>query len=591
MSLDLEGGKFLGQGSATCVYKPRIECAPGTIQGIPSDTNYVSRMVPKDEKEFQNQIEVREAIKRLDSKYIGLRFADHFNVAVATCTPVIREEDLQPNQDKKICSLKGFEDLQSVGVKEKYINFITKVQGKNLNEYQNFSIKNTDYAEVKKRFRTAFFELMNATIALNSEGIVHYDLHSNNIAWTTDNFPQKNLVIFDWGFSQNGFDNFIQYLCKEVVNKEGRPDGRPNFKNLLTMYSTYSQYELQLKVLKKIFGVMKNIDKTVKIIETEYSPSKLKTYPTLTSLEKLFYCWDTYSLVNQLLKANYPGLQDLKSNTFFKVRGKSDLNPEKILYSLDALVLQTGFNREGGLQVFVKSLWGLVGFAFNEQPVVRDASTFQYGYKKFLPNEDQNLAANQQFEEVKNALPSRLRLSSSSMHSPPSPVRGAFVDGLSPSPAFNVLKSVGVRSPFASVQGSLYLKQSLTNRNKKSSSRSRKPVSVRSRSKSHSKPVSVRSRSRSHSNPVKSKTCSGNMVLDSRSKSCRERKKPGPKSKSRSTSRSKSKSPCPRNMVRDKISKKCRERKKPGRKPSCPPGRDRKSKSKSKRCVKSKRKF
>jgi len=574
MSLDLEGGKFLGQGSATCVYKPRIKCA-GPIEGkIPLDTNYVSRLIPKEEKEFQNQIEVRDAIKRLDSKYVGLRFADHFNVAVETCTPEIRQEDLQPNENKKICSIKGFEDLKTVGVKEKYINFITKVQGKNLYEYQNFSTKNTDYAEVKQRFRTAFFELMNATIALNSEGIVHYDLHSNNIAWTTDNFPKKNLVIFDWGYSQNGFDNFIKYLCKKVSEN----DGTPNFENLLKYYSIRSQYELQLKVLKKIFvGVnLKNVNDRVKIIETDYSPSKLETYPKLKSLEKLFYCWDTYSLINQLLKEKYPGLEDLKSGTFFKVGGKSNLKPEKILYYLDALVLQTGFNREGGLKLFVKSLWDLVGFAFNEEPVVKNASTFQYEYKdKRKPNEDQNVAANQQFEKVKNS--SRLRLSYSSMHSSPSPVQGV-VDGFSP---FEV-----VRSPFASVQGSLYLKQSLTNRNKKSSSRSRKSNSVRSR------PVSVRSRSRSrHSKPVsvRSRSCSGNMVLDSRSKTCRERKKPGPKPKSRSTSFKKSKSPCPRNMVRDKISKKCRERKKPGRKPSCPPGRDRKSKSK--RCVKSKRKF
>jgi len=601
MFIDLKGGKFLGQGSATCVFKPKIKCA-GPIKGqIPlDDTNYVSRLIPKDEKEFQNQIEVRDAIKRLDSKYVGLRFADHFNVAVATCTPEIRQEDLKPNENKKICSIKGFEDLKFVGVKEKYINFITKLQGKNLYEYQNFSTKSTDYLEIKQRFRTAFFELMNATIALNSEGIVHYDLHSNNIAWTTDDFPRKSLVIFDWGYSQNGFDNFIKYLCKEV----SKDAGTPNFKNLLKYYSIRSQYQLQVNVLKTIFlGVnLNNVNDRVKIIETEYSPSKLKTYSKLTSLEKLFYCWDTYSLINQLLKENYPGLEDLKSNTFSKVGGKSNLNPKKILQYLDAIVLQTEFDRERGLQLFVKSLWDLAGFAFNEKPVVQNASTFQYQYVKkgIEPNQEQNVAANRQFKEVKNS--SSLRLSYSSMHSPPSPVRGV-VDGFSP---FEVVKS-----PFASVQGSLYLKKSSKNRksssrSRKSSSRSRKSLSRSRKSSSRSRKsnsLSTRSRSltmrapslrsKSHSRPiyVTSKSCSGNMVLDSRSKTCRERKKPGPKSRSKSGPKLKSKSPCPRNMVRDKISKKCRERKKPGRKPSCPPGQIRDRKSKSKRCVKSKRKF
>jgi hypothetical protein len=570
MSLDLKGGNFIGQGASTCVFKPRIECAPNTLKGkIPVDENgnvdknLVSRLIPKGDDEFQNQSAVREAIKELDSKYVGLRFADHFNVAVATCTPDIRKEDLQPNQEQKICSVKGFEDLRTLGVKDKYINFITKLQGKNLNEYQNFSTKSTDYAEVKQRFRTAFFELMNATIALNSEGVVHYDLHSNNIAWTTDDFPQKSLVIFDWGYSQYGFDNFIKYLCKEV----SKYDGTPNFKNLLKYYSTRSQYQLQVNVLKKIFvGVnSNNVNDRVRIIETEYSPSKLKTYPKLTSLEKLFYCWDTYSLINQLLKENYPGLEDLKPNKFSRRLGKSFLSPQMMLETLNAFVLSTGFPREGGLELFVRSLWDLVGFAFNERPVVKNASTFEYQYReKREPNQEQNIAANQEFEKVSRPSRLRLRLSYSSMHSPPSPVRGV-VDGL---------------SPFASVQGSLYLKQS--SKNKKSSSRSRKSNSFRLRSRSHSRPIYVTS-----------KSCSGNMVLDSRSKTCRERKKSGPKSKSRSKSgaKLKSKSPCPRNMVRDKLSKKCRERKKPGRKPSCPPGQVRDSKSKSRRCVKSKRNF
>ena len=566
----LKGGKFLGQGSATCVFFPRIECEPGTLQGkIPGDKNLVSRLIPIDEKEFQNQIEIREAIKRLDSKYIGLRFADHFNVAVATCTPEIRQEDLKPNQANKFCSVSGFEDLKTLGVKGKYINFITKLQGKNLYEYQNFSSNNAEYAEVKQRFRTAFFELMNATIALNSEGIVHYDLHSNNIAWTLDNFPQKNLVIFDWGYSLHGFDNFIKYLCDLSDDVK---DSRPNLKNLLKFYSIRSQYQLQINVLKQIFvGVnLNNVNDTVRSIQDKYSKEKLITYKSLTSLEKLFYCWDTYSLINQLLKDNYPGLQDLKPNKFSKRNGKSFLSPQTILEYVNAYVLSTDFSRNGGLQLFVQSLWDIVGFAFNEKPVIQNKSTFTIEYKALEPNQKQNLAANQEFEKIENAPRRRL---SYSMHS--SPVQGPLVDGLSPSPIYF---QAAVKSPFASVQGSLYVKKSKSrnssSRSRKSSSRSRKSFKLRAYSRSHSKPISV-----------KSKTCSGNMVLDSISKSCRERKKPGPKSKSKSGP--KSKSPCPRNMVRDKFSKKCRDRKKPGRKPSCPVGQVRDSKSK--RCVKSKK--
>ena len=562
MSFDLKGGKFLGQGSATCVFFPRIECEPGTLQGkIPGDKNLVSRLIPTDEKEFQNQIEIREAIKRLDSKYIGLRFADHFNVAVATCTPEIRQEDLQTNQKKEICSVPGSEDLKTVGVKGKYINFITKLQGKNLYEYQNFSSNNAEYAEVNHRFRTAFFELMNATIALNSEGIVHYDLHSNNIAWTLDNFPQKNLVIFDWGYSLYGFDNFIKYLCDL---SEDVQISKPTFKNMLKGYSNYSQYKLQIMVLKKIYvGVnLNNVKDVVKNIQDKYVSKKLET-KFLTPLEKLFYCWDTYSLINQLLINNYPGLRDLKPNKFSKLNGKSFLSPQKILEYVNAHVLSTDFSRNGGLQLFVQSLWDIVGFAFNEKPVVQNPSTFTIDYKALEPNQKQIFAANQEFEKIENAPRRRL---SYSMHS--SPVQGPLVDGLSPSPIYF---QAAVKSPFASVQGSLYLKKS---KSRNSSSRSRKSFKLRAYSRSHSRPISV-----------KSKTCSGNMVLDSSSKSCRERKKPGPKSKSKSYT--KTKSPCPRNMVRDKISKKCRDRKKPGRKPSCPVGQVRDSKSK--RCVKSKK--
>ena len=134
----LSGGKFVNQGADTCVYLDGpVGCVPGTLVVAdksynPSDKSLVSRLVPNTEKEFANQIEVRKAIDRLDVKYPGLRFRDHFNVAVATCTPLLTEEDLKSDLKPAYCTVNKDKALRTPGPKKNYTNFLTTRQSKSI---------------------------------------------------------------------------------------------------------------------------------------------------------------------------------------------------------------------------------------------------------------------------------------------------------------------------------------------------------------------------------------------------------------------------------------------------------------------------
>jgi hypothetical protein len=73
--MDLTGGKFVASGNYTCVYlDPPVGCQPGTLVADesydPNDKSLVSRIAPKSEKEYSNQLDVKKAITELDKKYV-----------------------------------------------------------------------------------------------------------------------------------------------------------------------------------------------------------------------------------------------------------------------------------------------------------------------------------------------------------------------------------------------------------------------------------------------------------------------------------------------------------------------------------------
>lgn len=204
----MKGGAFLAQGADTCVYKPVVDCVPGTQEpeGPLPPGNYVSRIVDVGSEEVRNQRTVKDAIAYISDKlrgdplagkYLGGRpLASYFNVAVATCTPQLKGEDVFDGADNWCDNQKG---LDTRGRKDGKINFITPAQDEDVYKLPN-------HPNVAEELR----KLFHAVVYLNNELIVHTDAHFGNVSWMGD-----HMVMNDWGrtaLGVAGFNRFIEYF-------------------------------------------------------------------------------------------------------------------------------------------------------------------------------------------------------------------------------------------------------------------------------------------------------------------------------------------------------------------------------------------
>jgi hypothetical protein len=505
----LVGGKFVNEGEDSCIYLDGpVGCVPGTLVIAdplynPNDLSLVSRIIPKKGNEFANQIEVRKAIDILDLKYPGLRFREHFNVAVATCTPLMTNEDLKP----KYCTASNLKDkdLRTVGPKYKYTNFLTTRQGPNLGN---------SFKEPKVYFRKAFFELMNTTVALNSEEILHYDLHSGNIAWTMDPFPKKTLVLFDWGRCVLNYNDFLKRLLED--------------EKFFKSKEKLSQYNFQKEILKDIIGA-------------QSYKQYIALHPTkgqflLSPLEKLFYSWDTFSLLHFLTTKNIPGMEDFAAEAKFTtdVLGKNAGETGRRL--ITNAILLTKFPAVNGKIIFRDHLWGIIATLFKQKPVYQQGNLYVSTYTTGSPKKDiiDNTVytefapgALEDSEELDLDLDLDLEEEGTRPYSGSLTRSRSIIDLVSRSPQ-SIIDLVS-KSPNA--------------RKKKTSPNARKkktPSPKKKKKKTSPKKKSNRSKSK--------RPCSPGKVRDTRTKRCRERRKPGPQPKSG----------CPKGKVRDKYSKRCR---------------------------------
>jgi hypothetical protein len=473
---NLSAGKFIAEGEYTCVYlDPPVGCVPGTLNASddynPNDTSLVSRLAINSGKEFSNQTDVRNAMIRLDEKYPGLRFKDHFNIAVATCTPRMTNEDLQP----KLCTVKDLKTtVNKPGDKPNVINFLTRRQGPDLAD-TDLVFKGMPLNEKRIKFRKAYFDLMNAAVALNSEEVIHYDMHSGNIGWTEDPWPLKTLVIFDWGLSILGYDNFLKNLIKDVKD--------------LDDLKKYSQFKLQAEVITKIAKTTSK-DKIRALIKEQQVKPKGEYF---SSFEKLFFAWDTYSLIYKIYKDKYPGLEDFSEKKLGK--SKKYLSGQFLIQLLNNVVLTVKIFRKK--EIFIQELWNIIAAAFKETPVYKLGSNYVTTFSG-------------------SGLPLELEFEQASFVSVP---KSKFT---SKSPFFSSSKS---RSSSRSSSTSRLTKKTSKSRTRYQVSITRKP----SRSKKLKRGV-VKVKKQKRTRKVKV-ICSKNKVLDKNSRRCRNPKKPGPKRK------------------------------------------------------------
>lgn len=170
----MQGGLLIGSGNNTCVYSPPVECSDGSE--IP--VNHVSRIVPDDSIEPDVQVNVKQALKRMNPKYLK-----HFNLATKICKAKFKDVDLN-----KECTVKALQGQIQLG-KSHLINMLTPTQESDINKKDGSLYKDL------RTTNNAIKDFLHAIVEMNSFAvqIFHTDAHLGNVSWKGD-----IIVLHDW---------------------------------------------------------------------------------------------------------------------------------------------------------------------------------------------------------------------------------------------------------------------------------------------------------------------------------------------------------------------------------------------------------
>ena len=365
----VEGGRFYKQGADTCVYlDPPVQCIPGTVKAGPfydaNDKSLVSRISHINDDEFKNQVEVQSIVNKLEIKYPTLNFKDNFQIALATCQPRMTANDLVGTVagKQKMCTVKGLEGLQTAGDKPNFVNFLTRRQGGDLgNKVREIT--------TPSQFLKAFVDLMNATVALNSEGVVHFDLHPWNVAWSVTPWPNKKLLMTDWGRSVIGYENFIDSLVKSYDDEDAK----------LNRFDL-TQFENQFKVVSTLIG-----KDSVETVAKRYEASETAD-PNMTPFKKLFYAWDTYSLLHLIgNKVSFTEFENFKGTTVHQGSRDTDINLSSTTATelLDQLIVSTKIPKDSnGLKILVQEIWNIISYLFKSATIYKHKDSQSVNVRK-----------------------------------------------------------------------------------------------------------------------------------------------------------------------------------------------------------------
>ena len=196
----LKGGAFITSGADTCVYSPEVACAKQPNPPVPPG-DYVSRITEKKgtAKDKQNQALVRDAIQHIKEKY-GMDVSSSFNLAAVVCTPRFKESDLVGGP----CEADE-NNTTALGKQKDKLNFITPKQDEDFKE--STEARNPIMVEKLRR-------LFRDVVFLNNEGIVHGDIHDENVSWMGD-----HLVLHDWGRTYHGVRGMRKAMKEQYFDR------------------------------------------------------------------------------------------------------------------------------------------------------------------------------------------------------------------------------------------------------------------------------------------------------------------------------------------------------------------------------------
>jgi hypothetical protein len=245
------GGKFIANGSNTCVYDPPVSCDPPT-PGM-NVQNKVSRIVSVTSGEREKQELLKKVLN--DIQPVFPRIREFVNFATDSCTPKFKPEDEQQS-----CKLKKLESGELV-------NLITPKQGKDF-------YRLLDRPDFKIVFPIAMKQLVVAMSYINEYGLMHTDLHAGNVA-----LMNGRLVAHDWGEIVDSRNEIKLNSYLDWAKRRTGIDKRPEYKYIIPI----------LENTKYFKGIIKR--------NTKEGKEKLRLVLTRS--------WDTLALIGT---SEYDGL-------------------------------------------------------------------------------------------------------------------------------------------------------------------------------------------------------------------------------------------------------------------------------------------
>ena len=273
--MEQRGGKMVGTGSQTCIFKPMIPCSDGTKYD-----NYISKVFVSKKIKINDEKEKTKLITSLPD-------VDKWAVVLEkTCTPPNYNDVYRFDKDILSCINKF--DLS----KDHFDNYKQMMYGPyggiSMNDTFLNITKNNDYLNPNKEFipqiHPYLYTLFLGIYTINKYNILHFDIKPGNILY---NPSEKNgsLRYIDFGITCRFSDKFIFDRSKIEFDTTRLYIFYPyefiymninygDLKDEIVHYKSRSNYDLYEFIHKNIFH--RNIDSHIKHIIKEHKSQNKK---------------------------------------------------------------------------------------------------------------------------------------------------------------------------------------------------------------------------------------------------------------------------------------------------------------------------
>lgn len=300
----VSGGKYLGRGTAGCIFKPHLKCAT-----VSNQKNSIGKVF-NDEDEYNNELDMARIMERIDSKH-------EFSIPIiASCDGI---HYYRHNDEVSRCKLLSLNHPPSY-----YKQIIYKYGGQSLEEIMSNGkrIGNiTNFCKLFLAFKPILLGIQKFNNRDPSPNIVHLDIKPHNIM-----LLRSKLYLIDYGLL-SAHDEIYQANRTQILTSD-YPWYPPEFKSYT--FKNTGDYD---KLFKRINDNFVNVDPVLgKAITTTLKMTPKKDFETFynSKIPKKQYIEyahkiDVYSLGVVLLQlylwSNYHRKQYSRPSKYSRVKG------------------------------------------------------------------------------------------------------------------------------------------------------------------------------------------------------------------------------------------------------------------------------